>query len=240
VPAVGPDPFTDYVKDQFKQMLVAHTKVIYNSIKAEAFISGLPQTMYDRLKNKKDITNAKEMFDFLNNEEKLRQAEKSTSPSVSPVDEIVQEDIDAAAPRQGNRPNGGNGGNYRPNGNGNGNNRGRGYNSRGGNRNGYNRSGNNGNNRNGNSGNNGNGQYYQNGEARNNDPRNGNGQARNSAREYKFSQNGNPICHYCGISNHMQKQCFKRQAQNKPCVKPDGTTWYPVNQVDSVSSVFPQ
>ena len=59
-------------------------------------------------------------------------------------------------------------------------------------------------------------------------------------REYKFSQNGKPICQHCSFTGHMQKECRSRICDNKPCVKPDRTTYYPVNSADSIDSVFPQ
>jgi hypothetical protein len=161
-----------------------------------------------------------------------------------PVDDNQTDDITAVRPAGNNRP--GNNGNNR-----NGNNRGnnRISNNRNGNGNGNNRNGNgqaprnsqNGQ-RNGYAGQN-NGRNGNNGNYMNNDPRQQNGNNRNSARAYQFSQNGKPICHHCSFTGHMQKECRSRISANKPCVKPDGTTYFPVNSAsdqDFVDSVFLQ
>ena len=96
---------------------------------------------------------------------------------------------------------------------------------------------------NSNNGNNGNGnrrQYYQYWQAFDN----GNRNLKPVKCDYKFSQNGNLICHFCDYCNHVQKDCRKRISANKPCVKPEGTTHFPTiasnKDTDHMHLVFPQ
>jgi hypothetical protein len=172
----------------------------------------------------------------------VRTIQGATPPdaAVLPIDETNTEDISAVRPAGNNRS--ANNGNNR-NGNNQGNNR-NGNNYRNGNnaRNGNGQAPRNSQNgqRNGYAGQN-NGRNGNNGNYMNNDPRQNNGNNRISARAYQFSQNGKPICHHCGYTGHMQKECRSRINANKPCVKPDGTTYFPVNSAndqESIHSVF--
>ena len=217
-------------------LIRANTDTVFEFLAAETYIDGLPQLDYDKLKNKVLITTTHQMHTYLVNDRALKAAQPNRAnarPALpAPAGNIapVENDDDVSAVRPGNNGANRNGNNRRNNGNRNNGNNGNGRaerNSQNGQRNGYNGQ-NNG--RNGNQGN-----YM------NNDPRGQNGKP--SARPYKFSQNGKPICHHCELTGHMQKQCRARISAKKPCVKPDGTTWFPIlsaSDQDSIESVFHQ
>ena len=205
-------------------------RAVHNDLKKQFFLAGLPTKLFDRVKNKRNLTTAREIMDHLQLAEEIERAKKMTIPDAAPALAPINDEEDDIYAINGynrgvyNKPHG------RGNQSGRGNGFARGRVSNGNQNNGYRgsnaRGGNPGNSGNPNNANRGNG-YNRGG--------NGNG---NPARQqqqpatpfFKFKPNGAPICVFCKKAGHFQAVCMSRIAANKPCVGPDGSEYWPESQ----------
>ena len=81
------DAFQDVHRAFVLATLGRHTTLIYEKLKAECFINGLPQTDFDRLKNKARMTTANEMYKFLVKDRAFKNASADRSPiAVTPIE----------------------------------------------------------------------------------------------------------------------------------------------------------
>ena len=84
--------------------MLGNTNQIFNFLTVKAFINGLPQNDYDRLKNKVQITTATQMLDYLVKDSALKQAATNraapaAAAAMAPVEEgDITLDISAVKP----------------------------------------------------------------------------------------------------------------------------------------------
>ena len=207
-------------------------RAVHTDLKKQFFLAGLPTKLFDRVKNKRNLTTAREIMDHLQLAESIDNAKKSAIPAdagLAPIDD-EEEDINAI--------NGYNRGVYnKPHGRGNQSGRGNGF-ARGRVSNGNQNNGYRGSNaRGGHPGNSGNPGHANNAGRGNNNYRGGNGNVNNGRQQqqpatpfFKFKANGAPICVSCNKAGHFQSVCMSRIAANKPCVRPDGSEYWPESQ----------
>ena len=62
--------------------LLGHTNRFFDFLTAKMYINGLPQSDFDRLKNKAQITSATQMHEYLVKDRALKQAATKRAPKV--------------------------------------------------------------------------------------------------------------------------------------------------------------